>query len=426
MILKINNRIFNTVRKNTVVLTAGTLIAQIIGISVTPILSRIYTPSDYGLLAIFSAFVAICSTLITMRYETRILLPKSEEESKKIMQLVILMSIFIGGILILLSSYLVSESLLKIMRLSELGPWINTAIAASVATAIIGVITNWLNRLTKYVTISILRILQASLSAIAGLTFGITMMNEGLLYAQSVALLLTLIVVIVIAHTSINKKISFAELMNTAKIHKRAPLYLLPTAIVDIVTLQLPFFLISIWFSNTMTGNYRMAYSLLLLPASLVGTSIAQIFAQKYSNIWPDATASKLILIKTWKYLAVFGFVPMITIILFGEQIFEKALGKDWIQAGQIASVMAPMVFASLIHSPTSSTLTVMGMERIGFFLALTVVIYRPLSFYIGYLYNDFFLGLALYSFFEIMHFIIFQALAMRKINNTIRLNDTK
>ncbi len=410
--------------KNSVILTAGTLIAQIIGISVTPILSRIYTPADYGLVALFGAFVAICSTVITLRYETRVLLPKYEEESKNIIILVIYLSLFLGGILILVSHFLVSESFLRTIQLFEIGPWLNAAIVASIVTAIIGVISNWFNRLTRYRTISILRILQASFGAIAGLTFGLLLIKDGLIYAQLAGLFLTLLVFVVAGYPSVSGKQSFSDLLTIATIHKRAPLYLLPTAILDVVTLQLPFFLISIWFSNTMTGNYRMAYSLLLLPSSLVGTAIAQIFFQRFSNLWPDAAAAKRLLIKTWKALAVFGFIPMILIILFGEQIFIITLGKSWAYAGQIASVLAPMVFASLIHSPTSSTLTVMGRERLGFFIALTVVIYRPLSFYIGYLYNDFFLGLALYSLFEILHFVLFQLLALRKINESLRISN--
>ncbi len=422
MYFKFKNLLSSSFGKNSVILTAGTLIAQIIGILITPVLSRIYTPADYGLVALFGSFAAICSTMITMRYETRVMLPKSEEESKNILVLVIYLSLFFGGGLILLSLFN-SHYFLSKIQLSELEPWIEVAIVASVATAIIGVISNWLNRLTKYLTIAILRIFQALFGAIASLTFGLLLIQNGLIYAQLVGLFLTLLVFIIVGYPSISVKSTFSELLTTAKIHKRAPLYLLPTAILDVVTLQLPFFLISIWFSTSTTGNYRMAYSLLLLPSALVGTAIAQIFYQKFSNLWPDAVAAKRMLIKTWKSLAVLGFIPMILIIFFGEQIFKIALGNSWTQAGQIASVLAPMVFASLIHSPTSSTLTVMGEERLGFFLALTVVIYRPLSFYIGYLYNDFFIGLTLFSIFEILHFILFQSLALRKINESLRLS---
>lgn len=420
------NILLSPLGKNTSILTAGTLISQCIGISITPILSRIYLPADYGLLALFSAFVAICSTIITMRYETRIVIPKSEKESKSILELAICISIFLGAVLVLLTLFFVTENLLRLMSLTELSPWIIYAILSSIATAIIGIISNWLNRASKYRTISTFRILQASFGAIAGLGFGILMIQDGLIYAQMLGLFLTLIIFISFGYPSIGSKPNFSEMLESAKIHKNAPIYLLPTAVVDIVTMQLPFFLITVWFSNEVTGNYRMAYSLLLMPMSLIGASIAQVFFKSYSNLWPDAAAAKKMLLNTWKTLAIIGFLPLITIIFFGEQIFEIALGEAWGQAGQIASILAPMVFASLIHSPTSSTLTVMGMERLGFYIALTAVFYRPLSFYIGYLYNDFHLGLALFSGLEIMHFFLFQILALNNINKTLRLAKSK
>jgi O-antigen/teichoic acid export membrane protein len=181
--------------------------------------------------------------------------------------------------------------------------------------------------------------------------------------------------------------------------------------------MQIPFFLISSWFSNTMTGNYRMAYSLLLLPSSLIGSSIAQVFFQRFAKIWPDAFEAKKLLLKTWKTLFLIGFIPMLIIIFFGKFIFITALGELWGEAGIIASILAPMVFVSLIHSPTSSTLTVMGYEKLGFYIALTILIYRPLAFYIGYLYHDFYFGLALFTVFEITHYILFQFIAFNKIN---------
>ena len=67
---------------SVIVLTIGTAIAQIIMIVTTPILSRLYDPEDFGLLATFSAVSGITATIVTLRYETAILIPKKDEKSK--------------------------------------------------------------------------------------------------------------------------------------------------------------------------------------------------------------------------------------------------------------------------------------------------------------------------------------------------------
>lgn len=420
--IKIQNLISSSFGRSTIILTTGTLIASVIGILGTTLLSRIFSPQDYGLLALFSAFISVCSTLITLRYETRIILPKANNEAKTIVAIVFIISIIFGLLLILLFAT-IPLSLIEKIGLGEISSWLIVAVGASIATSLITAVTNWFNRNEEYKRISILRILQALFASLFAILAGLLSINGGLIFAQLISLILILLLIIKFAHKLFFPLQSISRLIEVAVIHKRAPIYLLPTAILDVVTMQIPFFLISFWFSNAMTGYYRMAYSLLLLPASLIGSSIAQIFFQRYSKIWPDAFEAKKLLLKTWKILLLIGIIPMLIIIIFGKFIFITALGESWGEAGIMASILAPMVFVSLIHSPTSSTLTVMGHEKLGFYIALTILIYRPLAFYIGYLYHDFYLGLALFTVFEITHYILFQFMALKKINQVLKRN---
>ena len=416
---RIRRLLSNSFGKSTIILTTGTFIAQIIGILVTPILSRIYKPEDYGIVALFAAFVAMCSTVITFRYETRILLPKTDSEAKKLVTLVFWLSI-ISGLFLAVLLIIIPPSFIEKIGLKGISSWLIAAVGASVASALITVVTNWFNRNAQYKRIAGLRILQAISVSIFGIIAGLLSIKNGLLYSQLLAFFFALLIFIYFGYKSLERNASLADLIEVAKIHKRGPIYLLPTAILDVVTLQIPFFLISVWFSNTMTGNYRMAYSLLLLPSSLIGSAVSQVFFQRFSEIWPNALAAKRLLIKAWKVLFFIGVTPMLIVIFFGKPIFTIALGESWADAGKIASILAPMVFGSLIHSPTSSTLTVMGHEKLGFYIALTILIYRPLSFYIGFIYNNFYLGIALFTIFEIAHYIFFQAMALKKINHFI------
>ena len=131
--------------KNTAVLTIGTAVAQAIGVLITPILSRIFTPADYGLVALYGAVVTICATVITLRYEIRVLLPEADDEAKNIVILVVVLALVIGGLLTAVS-LVMPKSLRQWVGLSDLGSWLTVAVAASIATAIIGVISNWFNR----------------------------------------------------------------------------------------------------------------------------------------------------------------------------------------------------------------------------------------------------------------------------------------
>jgi len=62
--------------RNVLTLTTGTTVAQIITLAALPILTRLYTPADFGLLAAFTVLGTIISTLACLGYEPAIVLPK--------------------------------------------------------------------------------------------------------------------------------------------------------------------------------------------------------------------------------------------------------------------------------------------------------------------------------------------------------------
>jgi O-antigen/teichoic acid export membrane protein len=406
--------------RNTAVLATGTAVAQAIGILVTPIMARLFTPADYGLLAIFAAVSAITATIISLRYEMRVLIPETENEAKCLVVLVIVLSLALGGILLVASGFL-PESYRQWIGISSLGSWLNVAIAAGVLTSVIGVIANWFNRRAEYKKMAAIRIAQALLAAACGLTAGVIGMKNGLIYAQMAALSLVLLLSLSLGYSSLKARVSFQALAATAKTHRNSPLYLLPTALLDVFSIQLPIFLITAWFSSELTGQYRMAYSLLALPGAIVGHAIAQVFFQRISTMWLDPIAIRTAMIKTWKMLAMIGLVPLVVTMLYGEPLFRIVLGPSWGEAGRIAMLLAPMAFSSLIFSPTSTTYIVLRMEHKSLYFGLAALVYRPLALFIGHLLDNLYLGLLLLVVAEILQNSLYSYVSILKLNETAR-----
>ena len=65
----------------------GTTLSQMIPIVISPILTRIYNPEDFGIYAIFLAIITILGSIISGRYELAIMLPKSDEDAINIFAL---------------------------------------------------------------------------------------------------------------------------------------------------------------------------------------------------------------------------------------------------------------------------------------------------------------------------------------------------
>ncbi len=404
--------------KNVGVLTIGTTVAQLIAIIATPILSRLFTPSDYGLLALFAAVLATTGAVVSLSYPIRIILPKANHEAKELLLISLLLPISLGIILVLVAMFLPNR-VIAWVGLSSLGGWIIVAIIAGVATAIISAMTYWLNRNSEYKTIAFIRIIQSVIAAACGLSLGFWTVQDGLLYAQLVGVISAVAMLIIMIRVPLFKT-GFTDLFNVARRHKAAPIFLYPTAVLDVFTNQLPFFLIALWFTTELTGQFKMAHSLLALPTSLIGGAIAQVFYQRYSMVWPDAKKAKTLLKKTWLLLASIGSPPFLIIIVGGEEIFSFFLGEAWIVAGHMASIMAIMSFVSLIHSPTSVTMMTMQMDKLLPIFGLAALVHRPLALYLGYINANIYLGLILFVLFEILHIMYFQYLVLGKINSSL------
>ena len=59
------------------VLVVGNAIAQLLLILAIPLLSRLYSPAEFGLLSLFTATTAIVGSVVCGRYQFAVALPKT-------------------------------------------------------------------------------------------------------------------------------------------------------------------------------------------------------------------------------------------------------------------------------------------------------------------------------------------------------------
>jgi len=406
--------------RDAATLTVGTASAQAVTVLSSPILSRLYTPSQFGLLMLFLAVISITATAVTLRYETTILLPKEdEEESRALVYLAFGLASMIGGVLAAIS-WLLPDSIRGLLGLAGLKQWMTVAVIASIGTAVITVVVGWFNRRKEYKKIAATRVMQSTAAALAGIILGIAGCANGLLYAQLIAVSAALFFIMLSAYKDMRPRLSFSAITAVAVKHYRAPAFLLPTALLDVFTMQLPVILITAWFTSEAAGQFSMAWRILALPMSLIGGAIGQVFFQRFSQAWPDVIAAKKLLFGTWKVLAIVGLLPTITIMLFGEQLFGWIFGEPWRQAGRMAVIIAPMIFLMLISSPTSSTFIVLNLQKYSFLFGAAFLFYRIASIYTGSFFNSLPVGLVVLVLCEIVAIIIYNMIVILRIRNEI------
>ena len=87
---------------NIMTLMLGTTVAQAIPIIISPILTRIYSPEEFGLLILFMSIVSILSVIVSLRYERAIIQPLDDEDAISLVVISMLVTIGVSTILTIL------------------------------------------------------------------------------------------------------------------------------------------------------------------------------------------------------------------------------------------------------------------------------------------------------------------------------------
>ena len=67
--------------KNVFVVMSGTAVAQALGFAMSPIISRLFSPSDFGTFGTFNSIATIIGAGATLQYTQAIMLPKEKEDA---------------------------------------------------------------------------------------------------------------------------------------------------------------------------------------------------------------------------------------------------------------------------------------------------------------------------------------------------------
>jgi len=82
----------NPFLKNVSTLALGTIISQLLLFLSSPILTRLFSATDFGILALFNSIAVVAAILTTGRYEFAVGLPESDKKASKVVGLIVFLS----------------------------------------------------------------------------------------------------------------------------------------------------------------------------------------------------------------------------------------------------------------------------------------------------------------------------------------------
>lgn len=190
-----------------------------------------------------------------------------------------------------------------------------------------------------------------------------------------------------------------ASIRASAALHRRFPLYIAPGHVANALSMQLPTLLLATYFGAATAGLYALAERVLVLPSSLIGNSIGDVYRQEAAETYQRLGNCRDLYLRTLRRLALIGIGPCLIVVLAGPWLFAFAFGAEWRPAGEIAAILAAMVFFQIISSPLSQTVLLADMHRLELVWQLARVGVAAGGIYAGHaVFADPRAGIALYA----------------------------
>jgi teichuronic acid exporter len=364
--------------RNWITVISGSSIAQFIPIVAAPLLARIYSPADYGILGIYVGISGIISIIATFQYHNAILIPKDKQEAEALVGLCIrntlLTSIFAAIIVLLLRGWIA-----ELINAPELRHWLYFLPISVFCTGLNLTFSAYSNREKLFRILSVNRVL-GSLASVTVSIFlpyflsGETGLLFGLLAGQIVNSFLLGIRIKNVTDLPIGA--TFSKQKFIRKKYQNFPKFSLPTDLLNNLTNQFPVLIINSFAGQTTTGLFNMCNRLLSMPQIFVANSLGEVFRQRASHDFNHIGSFREIFLKTIKTLVVFSIVPFLILVTWGPDLFAFFLGQQWREAGSFARIMAPLFLLRFINSPLSYSLYIVSKLRFD----LTMTVYLNLS----------------------------------------------
>jgi lipopolysaccharide exporter len=385
-------------------LVSGTTAALAITVLTAPVLSRLYAPEAFGTLAVFVSMVGIASVIVGLRYEQAIMLPEHAGEAVNVLAVSFSATLMVSGSSAVLIS-IAHEPILRGLNAPHLAPYLWLVPVALLVQGTFQVMNYWNARSKRFGRLSIARVAASLTTSLTPMGLSaIGRADGGALIGSWVAG--TMVFTATLAGQTWKEirrlfrgNVTLRRMLDSLKRYRKFPLVDSWGSFINTLSWQLPALMLSSFFSQTTVGYYSLSNRVIMLPMTLLGHSIGQVFFQRAAALRssPDQLAST---VKTvFQRLVALGLLPALLLTIAGKELFIAVFGDDWAEAGVYAQFLAPWLFFLFISSPLSNLFAVLERQELALIVHIMILLTRIMALTIGGLLQDIYLTLVIWTF---------------------------
>ena len=354
----------NRLAQSVVRLASGTAIAQAIVIFASPILTRLYTPADFGVLSLFVAMIAVVGVVAGLRYELALPIASNNEDAVAL--------VVLGFTFTLITSLLVWIILLIVWEPIELTfdleplrayKWMIPVGIASIG--IFNILTLWGTREQMYGLLARSKLTQGM--GIVSTQIGIGLLATGGLGLIAGDVFGRLLAALYLGrqiggkHVRKIRSLDYHAFKSVLVRFRRFPLLSAPASFFNVLGLRLPVVLVAGFYGIEAAGWLMLSQMLVGGPMTLIGQSVSRVYSGELGHRRRENPASmESLFLKMTSKLALYCTLPILLLAIVAPMAFEWIFGQNWYTAGLYTRLLALMLIAQIIVSPVASTLTLL------------------------------------------------------------------
>lgn len=348
--------------KNISLLVSGTVIAQLIPISLQPILKRLFTPEDFGVFEIYLKVLGLLFVIFAFKYDMAIILPKKRIKALLLLTISTVSSLFFT-VITLLIVFIFNYQIINYLQMDASYSFVLYILPFSVLFfSLFNALNYLLIRDKKFVASSINKISKRSTegSVQVGVSFIGNIKMYGLVLGDVVGNLFAFITAYYQSFKSfkIEKRLFNPRLLkHIAKEYSDLPKYNIIPELLNVGFLAAVSFLVLAKFGLTEVGYMELTQRILAIPSAFIAYSVGQVLLQRITEMINNKDK---IMPQIWNiFLMLFAMViPFVLIILlFAEPIFSFAFGEEWTISGTYSKYLIIFYAMAFLVSPLGQVL---------------------------------------------------------------------
>ncbi len=366
-------------------LSGGTFIGQAILMLSSPVLTRLYTPEQFGALSVFTALSSMMIVVITLRYEYAVPVCREVGDALAVLAVscivvtllatLIGVAVFIGGDAF--ADRLGLEGFESLIWLLPPMLWLwGLSLPLSA----------WSVRQGSFRLNAASSLGQFAVQAVAQVALGLAGGGAGSLvlgYAMGpVPRLAALSRALSAADRARMFKLPWARIWAAAREHWRYPVFSGSSSLLQSASQMLPAVFIAALYGPVAAGLFGLTQRIMGAPVRMLSEAASQVYLGEIGRA--DGVYIYRLFKRTAGAFLVAGLLGAAPLVLAGPSLFAFAFGEPWREGGGLVQLLVPIYVARFVVVPVSQTLNVMGRQHLHLVASLLNMLALAVSFGLG------------------------------------------